>query len=78
MMDPKVFGPNLNRLMDGEVDDAFWLSHVGDPSQCQLGAFYVAMRLGERERGEKRARSAALDQVLAALGVPRSWMARGR
>ena len=77
MMDPKVFGPKLNQLMDGDVDDAFWITNVGDMSQCQLGAFYVAMRLGEGKRADKRARSAALDQVLATLGVPRSWMVRG-
>jgi len=77
MMDPTAFGRQLERLMDGHADDLFWLSHVEELSPCQLGAFYVAVRLGERRRTERRGGAGALDRVLDALGMSRSWVVGG-
>lgn len=77
MMDPMVFGRQLELLMDGHADDPFWLTHIGELTQCQLGALYVAMRLGERKRQERSEGSDAMDRVLATLVLSQSWTTKG-
>lgn len=72
MMDPAVFGRQLERLMAGEADDPFWLSHLDELTPCQLGALYVALRLVKVKHRD------ALDKVVALLGLSEPWVVNGR
>ena len=72
MMEPGLFGRQLERLMGGEADDPFWLAHLDELTPCQLGALYVALRLAKLRHKD------ALEKVVALLGLSEPWVVNGR
>lgn len=75
MMEPGLFGRQLERLMDGHADDSFWLTHLPQMTPCQLGALYVALRMVKRDR---QVAKDALHGVVSMLGLSEPWVVSGR